>query len=104
MQIRDATTPPYNPQQRRHTKYAGMQQQQRYNQLATKQVQQKIRNINEEEPINTQEETEEPIDPEAACFIREMMEDWQNVNFIQSINFSDEKVSDIIKQKEEKFG
>ena len=30
-----------------------------------------------------------------------MMEDWQKVNFIQSLNFTDEKVSDIKKTKRE---
>ena len=28
------------------------------------------------------------IDPESACYIREMMEDWSSVNFIQSLNFT----------------
>ena len=63
----------------------------------------KKEHINKEEPTNIQEETEETIDPEAICYIREMMEDRQNVNFIQTLNFTDEKVTDIIKTKRGDF-
>ena len=87
--------PQYNMQQRRQPIYAKTQQQQRYNQWATKKTQQRIRNINEEETKDTQEEVEETIDPELTCYIREMMEDWQNFNFKQLLNFTDENLSDI---------
>ena len=43
------------------------------------------------------------IDPESTCYIREMMEDWQNINFIKKINFTDEKVSDINKTNRGEF-
>ena len=76
---------------------------QRYNQLAQRQTQQKIRNINEETEMEEQTETEETIDPESTCYIREMMEDWQNINFIKSINFTNEKLSDVNKLKRGEF-
>ena len=50
-----------NMQQRRTQNYTG-QQQQRNNQLAQKQISQKVRNLNEDETENTQETTEETID------------------------------------------
>ena len=56
--------------------------------------------MNEEKSEDTQETTEETIDPESTCYIREMMEDWQNIaNFIQSAKFTDGKVTDINKTK-----
>ena len=55
-----------------------------------------MRNINEEESEDTQDTAEETLDPESTCYIREMMEDWQNTsNFIQSVKFTNEKVTDI---------
>ena len=50
-----------------------------------------------------QTKTEETIDPESICYIREMMEDWQNINFIKTINFTNEKVSDINKSNRGEF-
>ena len=48
--------------------------------------------------------TEETIDPESTCYIREMMEDWQNTtNFIHSVKFTNEKVSDINKTRRGEF-
>ena len=95
--------PQYNMQQRRQPIYARTQQQQRHKQLATKQTQQRIRNINEEETKDTQKEVEATIDPELTCYIREMMEDWQNFNFIQLLNFTDEKLSGINQLKKGEF-
>ena len=89
--------PIYIPQQKRQQNSTGTQPQQRCNQLAPRQRQQKNRNINEETETDDQTETEETIDPESTCYIREMMEDWQNINFIKSVNFTNEKVSDINK-------
>ena len=63
-----------------------------------------MRNINEEESEDTHDIIEETIDPESTCYIREMMEDWQNTtNFIQSVQFTNEKVSDINKTRRGKF-
>ena len=96
--------PQYNPQQRRHQNYSGQQtysgyqQQQKNNQLVQRKTSQKMRNINEEEQEDIHNSTEETIDPESTCYIREMMEDWQNTtNFIHSVKFTNEKVSDINK-------
>ena len=86
------------PQQKRQQNNTGIQQQ-RYNHLATRQSQQKIRNINEEEDTDNQTETEETINPESTCYIREMMEDWRIMNFINSKNFTNEKVTDINKTR-----
>ena len=63
-----------------------------------------MRNINEEEQEDTHNSTEEIIDPESTCYIREMMEDWQNTtNFIHSVKFTNEKVSDINKTRRGEF-
>ena len=63
-----------------------------------------MRNINEEEQEDTLNSTEETIDPESTCYIREMMEDWQNTtNFIHSVKFTNEKVSDINKTRRGEF-
>ena len=95
--------PTFGPQQRQQQMNTGSHPQQRYNQLAQRQTQQKIRNINEETETEEQTETEETIDPESTCYIREMMEDWQKINFINSINFTNEKVSDVNKTKRGEF-
>ena len=63
--------PTHIPQQRLQQNNTGIQQQQRYNQLATRQSQQKLRNINEEEETDNQTEAEETIDPESTCYIRD---------------------------------
>ena len=98
--------PPRNTsrqQQRSQSMGTGLQTQNRYNQLAQRNPQHKIRNINEETETEEQTETEETIDPESTCYIREMMEDWQNVNFIKTINFTNEKVSDVNKTDRGEF-
>ena len=56
-------------------------------------------NKNEEETVDTQDTTEETIDPESICYMREMMEDWQNINFVQSLKVTDEKVTEVNKTK-----
>ena len=91
--------PTFRPQQRQQQMNTGSHPQQRYNQQAQRQTQQKIRNINKKTETDKQTETEETIDPESTCYIREMMEDLQNINFINSINFTKEKVSDVNKTK-----
>ena len=59
------------------------------NQLVQRKTSQKMRNINEEEVEDIHNSTEETIDPESTCYIREMMEDWQNTtNFIHSVKFT----------------
>ena len=94
----------YNAQQRRQQNYSGHQQQNINNQLVTRKTTQRMRNINEEESEDAHETAEEAIDPESTCYIREMMEDWQNTtNFIQSINFTNEKVTDINKTRRGEF-
>ena len=93
----------YNTQQRSQINWTStQQQQQRYNQLATKPTQQK-KNVIEQETENNQEESEETIDPEATCYIREMMQDWQNVNFIEPNNFTKEQVTEINKKNRREF-
>ena len=67
------------------------------------QTQQKIRNIFEETETEEQTETDETIDPKSTCYIREMMEDLQNINFITSMNFTNEKVADVNKTKRGEF-
>ena len=63
-----------------------------------------MRHVNEEESEDTHDTAEETIDPESTCYIREMIEDWQNTaNFIQSVRFTDEKVTDINKTKRVEF-
>ena len=95
--------PQYNTQQKRQKNYTS-QQQQRNNQLVTKQTPQRMRNIKEEQTEETQNTSEETKDPEATCYIREMMEDWQNTtNFIQSVKFTNQKVTDVNKLKRGKF-
>ena len=95
--------PTFRPQQRQQQMNTGAHPQQRFNQLAQRQTQQKVRNINEETETEEHTETEETVDPESTCYIREMMEDWQNINFINSINFTNEKVSDVNKTKRGEF-
>ena len=102
--------PQYNMQQRRQQNYtgqqsySGQQQQNRNNQLVTRKTPQSMRNINEEESEDTHDIAEETTDPESTCYIREMMEDWQNTaNFIQSVQFTDEKVTDIDKTRRGEF-
>ena len=85
--------PKFRPQQRQQQTNTRVHPPQRYNQLAQRQTQQKLRNINEETETEEQTETGETIDPESTCYIREMIEDWQNINFITSMNFTNEKVS-----------
>ena len=83
--------------------YSGHQQQNRNNQLVTRKTPQRMRNINEEKSENTHDTAEE-IDPESTCYIREMMEDWQNTtNFTQSVKFTNEKVNDINKTRRGEF-
>ena len=91
--------PKFRPQQRQHQANTRVHQPQRYNQLAQRQTQQKNKNINEEKETEEQTETDETIDPESTCYIREMMEDWQKINFITSMNFTNEKVADVNKTK-----
>ena len=100
----------YNPQQRRQQNYpgqqtySGYQQQQKNNQLVQRKTSQKMRNINEEEQEDTHISAEEIIDPESTCYNREMMEDWQNTtNFIHSVKFTIEKVSDLNKTRRGEF-
>ena len=81
----------FRQQQRSQSMSTGLHPQNKYNQLAQRQSQQKIRNINEETETEERTETEETIDPESTCYIREMMEDWQNINLIKTINFTNEK-------------
>ena len=85
-------------QQRRQQIYSCQQQQNRHNQLVTRNTTQRMRHINEEESEDANDIAEETMDPESTCYIREMMvEDWQNTaNFIQ---FTDEKVTDINKTR-----
>ena len=105
-----APQPQYNIQQRRQQNYSGQQsysghqQPNRNNQLVTRKTPQRIRNINEEESEDTHDTSEETIDPESTCYIREKMEDWQNTaNFIQSVQFTDEKFTDINKTRRGEF-
>ena len=93
----------FRQQQRSQSMSTGLHPQNKYNQLAQRKSQQKIRNINEETETEERTETEETIDPESTCYIREMMEDWQNINFIQTINFTNEKVSDVNKTNRGEF-
>ena len=95
--------PIFRPQQRQQQTNTKVHPPQRYNQLAQIQTQQKIRNINEETETEKQTEADKMIDPESTCYIREMMEDWQNINSITSMNFTNEKVSDVNKRKRGEF-
>ena len=95
--------PQYNIPQRRQQRYSGPQQQ-RNNQWATKQTSQRMRKIREEETEDTQEKTEETIDPESTCYIREMMEEWQNINFLQSVSSQTKMWQTSTKQKDENSG
>ena len=61
-------------------------------QRARRQTQQQVRNINEETETDNQTEVEETIDPESTCYIREMMEDWQSLDFTKSVNFTNKKL------------
>ena len=91
-------------QQRRQQNYSGQQQQIRKNQLVTRYTPQRMRHINEEESEDASDTAEETIDPGSTCYIREMMEEWQNTaSFIQSVQFSDEKVNDINKTRRGEF-
>ena len=55
--------------------------------------QQKSRNKNEQEANHDQEDPEETIDPKETFYIRETMEDWQNVNLTESNYFTRNKKS-----------
>ena len=96
-------SPTYRPQHKHQQNSTGTQPQQRYNQLAQRQTQQKIRNINEEKQTDDQTEVEETIEPESTCYIREIMGDRQNINLIKSVNFTNEKVSEINKIRRGEF-
>ena len=62
-----------------------------------------MRNINEEETEDIQKTAKDTIEPDSTYYIREMMEEWQNLNFIQSVKFTDEKVTEINKTKRGEF-
>ena len=40
-------------------------------------------------------ERNKTIDPESTCYVREMMEDWKAINFINSLNFSTTKITSV---------
>ena len=82
----------YNMQQRAQNQYPDNQQTQRQNRLVTNPKQQKVKKkTNEEENATEQESTEEFFDQEATCYINEIMEDWQIVSFINSLNLKQRK-------------
>ena len=103
--------PQYNPQQRRQQnypgqqKYSGCQQQQKNNQLVQRKPSQQMRNINEEEQEDIHNSTEETIDPESTCYIREMMEDCktQQTSSIQ-LNLQMKKSATSTRLEEGSFG
>ena len=48
-----------------------------------------IKAIPDNNPIPEEEEADtETIDPENTCYIREMMDDWSSISFIESLNFT----------------
>ena len=67
----------------------------------------RVRNIQaipDDSTIQEEEETEtETIDPESTCYIREMMEDWNSINFIESLNFTTVTQKDLNKNHQGEF-
>ena len=65
----------------------------------------RVRNITTIPENNAREEEEETetIDPESTCYIREMMEDWSSINFIESLNFTTVKKKDVSKNHQGEF-
>ena len=63
-----------------------------------------IQSIPENESIQQEEEAEtETIDPENTCYIRETMENWSSLNFIQSLNFTTVTKNDLNKNQQGEF-
>ena len=61
----------------------------------------RIRNINQEETES--EQLEESVDAEAALYIKELHEDWQNINIIRPTQFSPQKNNFINKESNGEF-
>ena len=68
----------------------------------------RVRNIQQSNPDNEtiyeEEENEtETVDPESTSYVREMLEDWSSVNFIQSLNFTTVNKTDLNKNQQGEF-
>ena len=63
-----------------------------------------IQAIPDDNTIQEEEKTEtKTIDPESTCYIREMMEDWSSINFIESLNFTTVTQKDLNKNHQGEF-
>ena len=94
-----------NTQRNNQGTYNNKNQQQNNTQQQTNT--RRVRNIQavqHDNPIQEEEETEtETVDPESTCYIREMMEDWSSINFIESINFTTVTQKDLNKNHQGEF-
>ena len=91
--------PQYNIQQRRQQRTTTTKEQPTGNETNITKAEKRERRRNRRNTVDNSK----TIDPESTCYIREMMEDWQKIKFIQSVKFKDEKVTDINKTKRGKF-
>ena len=73
-----------------HNYNRAQQQNTSQKQVNTRQVQTIQQSNPDNETIYVEENETETIEPKSMCYIREMMEDWSSVNFIQSLNFTTE--------------
>ena len=63
-----------------------------------------IQAVPDDNSIQEEDETEtEKIYPEITCYIREMMEDWSSINFIESLNFTTVTQKDLNKHHQGEF-
>ena len=94
-----------NTQRNNQGAYNNNNQQQNNTQQQTNTRQARnIQAIPDGNSIQEEEETEtETIDPESTCYIREMMEDWSSINFIESLNFTTVTQKDLNKKHQGEF-
>ena len=94
-----------NTQRNNQGAYINKNQQQNNTQQQTNT--RRVRNIQaipDDSTIQEEEETEtETIDPESTCYIREKMEDWSSINFIESLNFTTVNQKDLNKNHQGDF-
>ena len=93
-----------NTQRNNQTHNKKIQQQNNTQQQTNTRRVRKIQSIPDDESSQEEEEEEtETINPESTCYIREMMEDWSSINFIQSLNFTTVTKKDFNKIQQGEF-
>ena len=105
MQIRYSTK---RSRSTKHTKkqpgpYNNRNQQQNNTQQTNTRRVRNIQAVPHDNPIQEEETETETIDPESTCYMREMIEDWSSINFIESLNFTTVTQKDLNKNHQGEF-